>query len=329
MEAGGRTGAGPVGNCSSVVTGPPGRYLPPAPRWQHSARTIRREEAGGDQEGEAGGGRAGLDVPAADEESAVARDRLLGAFACVLHGASQLKELSGAQGSEFWQRVGSIALVALLWLLPACAPRLWARRRTAFLTSIKFIFFTFPLLRRPRGIQRVLDGPATPGLLGVPRDLFRVAWGAWAGGRCRGGGPHCCLCVLSCCCCVCPAPWASSGLPPAVCAAGAAGGGAAHASAGLNACPWLLSLLLPGTSLFPHPCRLPPGGCAAGGALCHTRAGASPVCPSLGDGLLPQQRQPLRHPGAGEGPAPGAGLPNRTAAPTGCGAPLPIPRPKP
>lgn len=40
------------------------------------------------------------------------------------------------------------------------------------------VFFAFPLLRKPRGIQKVLDDDPQPGLLGLLRDMLKVAWGS-------------------------------------------------------------------------------------------------------------------------------------------------------
>ena len=95
-----------------------------------------------------------------------------------LHSIIQLRELPTSVGSEVWQRLGSILLFSLLYLAQVLTPALYVRRRDAIVSAIKFCFFCFPLLRRPRGhVQKALDWPATPGLRGVAVDLLRVTWG--------------------------------------------------------------------------------------------------------------------------------------------------------
>ena len=99
------------------------------------------------------------------------------ALALALQSIVQLRELPTSVGSEVWQRLGSILVVALLYLAQALTPALYIRRRDAIVSALKFCFFCFPLLRRPRGhVQRVLDWPATPGLRGGGPAARHMRW---------------------------------------------------------------------------------------------------------------------------------------------------------
>ena len=75
--------------------------------------------------------------------------------------------------------------------------------------ACRFVFFAFPLLRKARGIQKVLDDAPQPGARGLVKDMLKLAWGEAAGfvrrGRCARGcrGPctvHHMLRPLRCCC---------------------------------------------------------------------------------------------------------------------------------
>ena len=105
-------------------------------------------------------------------------EKKLALLGLLAHSIIQLRELPTSVGSEVWQRLGSILLVSTLWVAQVAAPSHYRRHREAFVTAVKLCFFCFPLLRRPRGhVQRVLDRPARPGLLGLVLDLVRVTWG--------------------------------------------------------------------------------------------------------------------------------------------------------
>lgn len=71
------------------------------------------------------------------------------------------------------QRVGSILFAASIWVLPTVAPALYLRWRKEALILYRVGFFAFPLLRKAAG--------ALPACA-VPRH--------------RGGGDHCCRCML-------------------------------------------------------------------------------------------------------------------------------------
>ena len=130
------------------------------------------------------GPRAGVHPPPAATAAASAlrpdltfetRFALLGV---ALHSIIQLRELSTSVGSELWQRLGSLLIFSLLYVAQRFYPALYVRRRDTIVSVVKVGFFSFPLLRRPRGhVQKVLDWPATPGLRGVVVDLLRVTWG--------------------------------------------------------------------------------------------------------------------------------------------------------
>lgn len=76
------------------------------------------------------------------------------------------------------QRILSLPVTALVFVFPALAPELYLRHRNPFLLWFKVTFFSFPLLRKPKGIQRVLNAAATPGLRGFIVDLVKMAWGS-------------------------------------------------------------------------------------------------------------------------------------------------------
>ena len=40
------------------------------------------------------------------------------------------------------------------------------------------MFFAFPLLRKARGIQKVLDDAPQPGARGLVKDILKLTWGA-------------------------------------------------------------------------------------------------------------------------------------------------------
>lgn len=63
---------------------------------------------------------------------------------------TQVKEIPTAPWEEAWQRWLSIFVAAALFFLPALTPRLYLRRRTAIITACKLIFYSFPLLRKPK-----------------------------------------------------------------------------------------------------------------------------------------------------------------------------------
>jgi hypothetical protein len=99
----------------------------------------------------------------------------LGGF--MLHLAVQIMHIS-CPWHERWQRLLSIPVASIMWALPLTAPEFYTRHRTAFLIIFKVIFFAFPLLRKARGIQRVLDAPATPGVGGFLIDIIKMGWGS-------------------------------------------------------------------------------------------------------------------------------------------------------
>lgn len=97
-------------------------------------------------------------------------------FGCVLHVATQVSHLR-CPWSERWQRLLSIPVSAVPTGTAAVAPAFYVRHREIILVAFKLIYWSFPLLRKPAGIQRVLDAPATPGPLGFPLDVLKMLWG--------------------------------------------------------------------------------------------------------------------------------------------------------
>lgn len=95
----------------------------------------------------------------------------------LLHTLVQLAHIS-CPWSERWQRLLSIPCSALQFLIPAMAPSFYIKHRDMSLLATKLMFFSFPLLRKARGIQRALEAPAMPGTLGFVVDLAKMAWGS-------------------------------------------------------------------------------------------------------------------------------------------------------
>lgn len=94
----------------------------------------------------------------------------------LLHSLTQLAHI-WCPWPECRQRLFSIFFTAFVFLFPALMPRQYLQHRNTFLICFKLVYFSFPLLRKPRGIQRVLDSPATAGLSGFFLDLIKTAWG--------------------------------------------------------------------------------------------------------------------------------------------------------
>lgn len=95
----------------------------------------------------------------------------------MLHTVVQFMHIS-CPWHERWQRLLSIPVSSVMWALPLTAPNFYLRHRTFILVTFKIIFFAFPLLRKARGIQRVLDAPATPGAGGFLIDIIKMGWGS-------------------------------------------------------------------------------------------------------------------------------------------------------
>lgn len=98
-----------------------------------------------------------------------------------LHLATQLVSLrtwSSLPASELAQRLASIAYSAALPLLPTLMPLAYLRHRQPIKLAWRIGFFSFPLLRQARGIQRVLEAAPSPGAAGALLDLAKTAWGA-------------------------------------------------------------------------------------------------------------------------------------------------------
>lgn len=113
-------------------------------------------------------------TPSQRRELAIARQ--LGATSCLVHTIVQLMHLK-CPWSERWQRLLSIPVTGLGWAVPALAPHFYLRRRHWFTFAHRVAFFMFPLLRKPKGIQRVLDTGASPGGVGALKDVLKIAWG--------------------------------------------------------------------------------------------------------------------------------------------------------
>ncbi|PRW33626.1 putative NADH dehydrogenase [ubiquinone] 1 alpha subcomplex subunit mitochondrial [Chlorella sorokiniana] len=110
-------------------------------------------------------------------------DRKLALFSLFFHGSTQIASLLAwhtLPASERWQRVASIVYAFGPLLIPLLFPEWYIRgnRRSWVLAIYRVGFFSFPLLRQPRGIQKVLGGAAQPGARGMLKDLLRLIWGS-------------------------------------------------------------------------------------------------------------------------------------------------------
>ena len=98
----------------------------------------------------------------------------LGGF--LLHTLVQIAHIS-CPWHERWQRLLSIPVSALQCLIPALAPGFYMKHRDMSLIMTKLAFFSFPLLRQARGIQKALEATAMPGPFGFLVDIIKMAWG--------------------------------------------------------------------------------------------------------------------------------------------------------
>lgn len=120
-------------------------------------------------------------APAGRSARAVtAFDRKLMLIGLLLHSATQVVSLMAWHTlpfSEKSQRLGSIVFAACSWLLPTLAPAFYLRWRKELIILYRICFFAFPLLRKARGIQQVMEDAAQQGARGAVKDLFKIFWG--------------------------------------------------------------------------------------------------------------------------------------------------------
>lgn len=98
-------------------------------------------------------------------------------FGFILHTLTQISHLN-CPWSEKWQRLLSIFISVFPWLWPSLHQKSYIKHRVKFIVLFRLIYFAFPLLRKARGIQRVLDDKATPGSFGFVLDTLKMAWGS-------------------------------------------------------------------------------------------------------------------------------------------------------
>lgn len=99
---------------------------------------------------------------------------LLGFF---LHTFTQLNHLS-CPWEERWQRLLSIPFSGSVFIVIQLFPHFFIKYREFYLIVFKLLWFSFPLLRKPKGIQDVLNCSASLGYFGFPLDLLKIAWGS-------------------------------------------------------------------------------------------------------------------------------------------------------
>lgn len=113
-----------------------------------------------------------------EERRRVAFETRVAALGFTLHTLVQLQHMA-CPWHERWQRLVSIPYTAAQVAYPLLASgRTYLDYHDAFHWTFKMGFFTFPLLRRARGVQRVLDAVPSPGLSGFIIDLVKMAWGS-------------------------------------------------------------------------------------------------------------------------------------------------------
>lgn len=111
-----------------------------------------------------------------NERRTAAFERDVSMVGIVLHTFTQIKHIY-CPWPELWQRLLSIVVCTSSVLVPALWPSIYIKHREFFVFAFKVVFYSFPLLHKPRGIQRALNAPATPGPWGMPLDLLKMAWG--------------------------------------------------------------------------------------------------------------------------------------------------------
>eukprot|EP00887_Chlorella_sp_A99_P000895 scaffold5.g895.t1 len=75
--------------------------------------------------------------------SALEFERRIALFGTLMHGLTQAKELSSSTWVELFQRLLSIVVVWLLWLIPASAPEFYLLHRTACVTGCRLVAVVF------------------------------------------------------------------------------------------------------------------------------------------------------------------------------------------
>ncbi|KAL4430336.1 hypothetical protein ABPG77_002142 [Micractinium sp. CCAP 211/92] len=146
--------------------GPPAAAAPPPPATVSTTSPV------------AAAGQHAAACNAAAEE--VRFDRHLALCSFTLLTATQCMSLlawATLPGWERLQRVLSICFAASIYIFPTAAPLVYLRWRPWALAAYRVAFFAFPLLRRARSIQGVLDAEPQPGLHGALKDLLKVIWG--------------------------------------------------------------------------------------------------------------------------------------------------------
>ncbi|KAL4419852.1 hypothetical protein ABPG75_006950 [Micractinium tetrahymenae] len=173
------TAAAGTGGVGGSVAGPPAATEAAAGLGSVAGPPAATEAAAG-----LGSAAAVAEQRAAARQAAaqeVRFDRHLALCSFTLHTATQFMSLlawASLPGSERFQRVLSIFFAASMYVLHTVAPVTYLRWRAHSLGLYRIAFFAFPLLRKARGIQKVLDADPQPGLHGALKDLFKVVWGS-------------------------------------------------------------------------------------------------------------------------------------------------------
>lgn len=94
----------------------------------------------------------------------------------LLHVFTQIHYLS-CPWNERWQRLLSIPVSGAPLVFAALYPHTYVMYREAIMVVFKLIWYAFPLLRKAKGIQQVMEAPATAGSFGIFFDLLKIIWG--------------------------------------------------------------------------------------------------------------------------------------------------------
>lgn len=132
-------------------------------------------------------GAAGASAPGAAEAwrraaAEVRFDRKMALFSLTMQTCTHLMSLRAwatvvsDEPTAIVQRFLSVALTVAMYALPTLAPVFYLRHRAKALTIYRLAFFSFPFVRKSRGMQRVWDADPLPGVHGTLTDLLKLVW---------------------------------------------------------------------------------------------------------------------------------------------------------
>ena len=111
-----------------------------------------------------------------EQQRAVLFEVRVGLLGLFLHITTQISHIHCPWPEKF-QRILSIVVLSSIIFIPLRSPSIYLKHKEALFLVWKIAFYSFPLLRQAKGIQRALDVAATPGGVGMFLDLLKVTWG--------------------------------------------------------------------------------------------------------------------------------------------------------